>query len=146
MEPRGRERHRWAKPRGQNGREHVSQRGQRMSFNGANRISLNCSRGFELDHRRNASHFRRSTLDCTGKRSATEGKRKHENKIVCRRACCQRGHNCSSEPRSCSRRESGSPSSSAPALDVERWTFGGSVIRCYLFPLRQGTARAMPCA
>ena len=33
MEPRGRERHRWAKPRGQNGREHMSQRGQRASFN-----------------------------------------------------------------------------------------------------------------
>ena len=32
MEPRGRERHRWAKPRGRNGREHMSQRGQRMSF------------------------------------------------------------------------------------------------------------------
>ena len=25
MEPRGRERHRWAKPRGRNGREHMSQ-------------------------------------------------------------------------------------------------------------------------
>jgi len=43
-------------------------------------------------------------------------------------------------------RQTLSPSSSAPALDVERWTFGGSVIRRYLFPLRQGTARAMPCA
>ena len=32
MEPRGRERHRWAKPRGRNGREHMSQCGQRASF------------------------------------------------------------------------------------------------------------------
>jgi hypothetical protein len=32
MEPRGRERHRWAKPSGRNGREHMSQRGRRMSF------------------------------------------------------------------------------------------------------------------
>ena len=36
-----------------------------------------------------------------------KGKGKHEDKIVCRRACCERGHDCSSEPRSCSRRESG---------------------------------------
>src|SRR5438094_7341353 len=34
-----------------------------------------------------------------------KGKGKHENKIVCRRPCCERGHNCSSEPRSCSRSE-----------------------------------------
>ena len=33
MEPRGRERHRWAKPRGRNGRERMSQGGQRASFN-----------------------------------------------------------------------------------------------------------------
>ncbi len=33
MEPRGRERHRWAKPRGRNARERMSQRGQRASFN-----------------------------------------------------------------------------------------------------------------
>jgi hypothetical protein len=39
--------------------------------------------------------------------SATEGKGKHENKIVCRRTCCECGHDCSGEPRSCSRRESG---------------------------------------
>jgi hypothetical protein len=32
MEPRGRERHRWAKPRGRNGRERMSQRGQQTSF------------------------------------------------------------------------------------------------------------------
>ena len=32
MEPRGRERHRWAKPRGRHGREHVSQPGKRTSF------------------------------------------------------------------------------------------------------------------
>jgi len=31
-----------------------------------------------------------------------EKERKHENKIVRRRACCQRGHNGSSEPRRCS--------------------------------------------
>ena len=31
-----------------------------------------------------------------------ERERKHENKIVRRRACCERGHDCSSEPRSCS--------------------------------------------
>ena len=31
-----------------------------------------------------------------------ERKRKHENKIVCRRACCERGHDCSSKPRKCS--------------------------------------------
>src|SRR6266513_2859101 len=33
MEPRGRERHRWAKPRGRNARERMTQRGQRASFN-----------------------------------------------------------------------------------------------------------------
>jgi hypothetical protein len=33
MEPRGRERHRWAKPRGRNARERMSQCGQRASFN-----------------------------------------------------------------------------------------------------------------
>ena len=32
-----------------------------------------------------------------------ERERKHENKIVRRRACCERGHDCSSEPRKCSR-------------------------------------------
>ena len=32
-----------------------------------------------------------------------ERERKHENKIVRRRACCERGHDCSSEPRRCSR-------------------------------------------
>jgi hypothetical protein len=32
MEPRGRERHRWAKPRGRNGREHVSLPGKQTSF------------------------------------------------------------------------------------------------------------------
>ena len=59
------------------------------------------------DRWRNASHFRRSALDCTGKRFGNgKGKPKHEDKIVCRRACCERGHDCSSEPRSCSRRES----------------------------------------
>jgi hypothetical protein len=33
MEPRGCERHRWAKPRGRNGRERMSQHGKRTSFN-----------------------------------------------------------------------------------------------------------------
>ena len=32
MEPQGRERHRWAKPRGRSGPEHTSQCGQRRSF------------------------------------------------------------------------------------------------------------------
>ena len=31
-----------------------------------------------------------------------ERERKHENKIIRRRACCERGHDCSSEPTSCS--------------------------------------------
>src|SRR5437763_13486490 len=48
--------------------------------------------------------FRVVTLDCTGKRfSNRKGKRKRENEIVRRRACCERGHDCSSEPRRCSR-------------------------------------------
>src|SRR6267378_1916331 len=61
-----------------------------------------------MDHRRNASHFERSRLDCIGKRfSNRKGKRKHENKIVRHRACCERGHDCSSEPRRFSRSERG---------------------------------------
>src|SRR4029453_7597449 len=53
-----------------------------------------------------ASHFGRSALDCTGKRfSNRKGKRRDENKIVCRRACCERGRDCSSEPRRGSRSE-----------------------------------------
>ena len=32
MEPPGSARHRWGKPRGRNGREHVSQPGKRTSF------------------------------------------------------------------------------------------------------------------
>src|SRR5262249_6892061 len=52
--------------------------------------------------------FRLVTLDCTGKRfSDRKGKRKHENKIVCRRPCCERDHDCSSEPRRCSRSDGG---------------------------------------
>ena len=44
--------------------------------------------------------FRAVMLDCTGKRfSNRKGKRKHENKIVRRRACCERGHDCSSKSR-----------------------------------------------
>jgi hypothetical protein len=39
MEPRGCERHGWAKPRGRNGRERMSQRGQQTSFNGASGMS-----------------------------------------------------------------------------------------------------------
>src|SRR5947207_1661242 len=38
MEPRGRDRHRWANPRGRSGREHMSQSGD------ANRISIDESR------------------------------------------------------------------------------------------------------
>jgi hypothetical protein len=55
MEPRGRERHRWAKPRGQNGREHMSQRGQRMSFNDA------------------AGHFERVHVNADGVENGAEG-------------------------------------------------------------------------
>src|SRR5947207_14849435 len=52
--------------------------------------------------------FRRSTLDCTGKRfSNRKGKRRHENKIVRHRACCERGHDCSSKSRRCTRSERG---------------------------------------
>src|SRR5258708_7484949 len=52
--------------------------------------------------------FRAVTLDCTGKRfSNRKGKRKHENKIVRRRPCCERDHDCSSEPRRCSRSDRG---------------------------------------
>ena len=48
------------------------------------------------------------TLDCTRKRfSNRKGKRKHENKIVRRRPCCERDHDCSSEPRRCSRSDRG---------------------------------------
>src|SRR5438874_4201090 len=48
--------------------------------------------------------FRVLTLDCTGKRfSNRKGKRKRENEIVRRRACCERGHDWSSEPRKRSR-------------------------------------------
>ena len=44
--------------------------------------------------------FRVVILDCRGKRfSNRKGKRRHEKKIVRRRACCERGHDCSSEPR-----------------------------------------------
>ena len=32
MEPPGSARHRWGKPRGRNGREHISQPGKRTSF------------------------------------------------------------------------------------------------------------------
>ena len=43
-------------------------------------------------------------LDCADKRfSNRKGKRKHEHKIVRRRACCERSHDCSSEPRRSSR-------------------------------------------
>src|SRR5256885_11303653 len=48
--------------------------------------------------------FRVLTLDCTGKRfSNRKGKRKRENEIMRRRACCERGHDWSSEPRKRSR-------------------------------------------
>jgi hypothetical protein len=60
--------------------------------------------------RRNASHFGRSTLDCRGKRfSDRKGKRKHENKIIRRRGCCERSHDCSSEPGKCSRSDRNIP-------------------------------------
>ena len=89
----------------------------------------------KLDHRRNASHFRRSTLDCTGKRfSNGKGKRKHENKIVCRRACCERGHDCSSEPRSCSRSERGISRRDS----YTQWPGGScsdAARRCFIVPL-----------
>ena len=50
--------------------------------------------------------FRQSTLDCTSKRfSNRKGERKDENKIVCRRACRERGHDCSSKSRRCPRSE-----------------------------------------
>ena len=61
-----------------------------------------------MDHRRKASHFGQSTLDCRGKRfSNRKGNENHENKIVRRRACCERGHDCSSKSRRCSRSERG---------------------------------------
>src|SRR2546430_12497128 len=46
MEPRGRERHRWAKPRGRNGRERMSQGGQRASFKFNIHEPHWCSSGF----------------------------------------------------------------------------------------------------
>ena len=51
----------------------------------------------------NASHFGRSTLDCKTNGSATGKGNEYENKIVRCRARCERGHDCSSEPRKCSR-------------------------------------------
>ena len=52
--------------------------------------------------------FRVVILDCRGKRfSNRKEKRRHENKIVRRRACCERGHNCSSRSRKRSRSERG---------------------------------------
>ena len=87
----------------------------------------------KLDHRRNASHFRRSTLDCTGKRFSNR-KGKHENKIVRRRACCQRCHDCSSEPRKCSPGDRGisqrrgcTQCPASPGSDATR--------RCFIVPL-----------
>jgi len=48
--------------------------------------------------------FGRPTLDVQAKRfSNRKGNENMKNKIVRRRACCERGHDCSSEPRRCSR-------------------------------------------
>jgi hypothetical protein len=52
--------------------------------------------------------FRVVILDCRSKRfSNGKGRRKHENEIVRYRACCEHGHDCSSEPGKCSRSDRG---------------------------------------
>jgi len=55
MEPRGRERHRWAKPRGRNGRERMSQRGQQPRYNGANGTSDPAAAGLRREQRVNGA-------------------------------------------------------------------------------------------
>ena len=88
-----------------------------------------------MDYRRNASHFGRSKLDCTGKRfSNRKGKRKHENKIVRRRACCERGHDCSSEPRRCSRSDRGF-SQRRSCTQCPGGSRSDAVRRCFIVPV-----------
>jgi hypothetical protein len=88
-----------------------------------------------MDHRRNASHFGGSTLDCTGKRfSNRKGKRKHENRIVRCRACCERGHDCSSKPRRCSRSDRGI-SQRRSCTQCPGRSRSDAARRCFIVPL-----------
>jgi hypothetical protein len=102
---------------------------------------------------RNASHFGRSRLDCRGKRfSNRKGKRKHENKIIRRRACCERGHDCSSEPRRSSRSER-NISQRRSCTQCPGGSRSDAARRCFIVPLNAdavtwqytGLFRPTPC-
>ena len=63
-----------------------------------------------------------------------ERERKHENKIVRRRACCERGHDCSSEPRRCSRSERGI-SQRRSCTQCPGGSRSDAARRCFIVPL-----------
>ena len=63
-----------------------------------------------------------------------ERERKHENKIVRRRACCERGHDCSSEPGRCSRSERGI-SQRRSCTQCPGGSRSDAARRCFIVPL-----------
>jgi hypothetical protein len=63
-----------------------------------------------------------------------ERERKHENKIVRRRACCERGHDCSSEPRRCSRSGRGI-SQRRSCTQCPGGSRSDAARRCFIVPL-----------
>ena len=68
-----------------------------------------------------------------------EGERKHENKIVRRRACCERGHDCSSEPRRCSRSGRGI-SQRRSCTQCPGGSRSDAARRCFIVPLNADAA------
>jgi hypothetical protein len=63
-----------------------------------------------------------------------ERETKHENKIVRRRACCERGHDCSSEPGRCSRSERGI-SQRRGCTQCPGCSRSDAARRCFIVPL-----------
>ena len=68
-----------------------------------------------------------------------EGEGKHENKIVRRRACCERGHDCSSEPRTCSRSGRGI-SQRRSCTQCPGGSRSDAARRCFIVPLNADAA------
>ena len=69
-----------------------------------------------------------------------ERERKHENKIVRRRACCERDHDCSSKPRSCSRSDRGI-SQRRSCTQCPGGSRSDAARRCFIVPLTVDAAK-----